>query len=84
MIVNISPIKKWTIENTCDALWSEKKEKKVWFRQVMKEGVVLEEVKRPARKTVNAYHTALLSIPELAGRVINPEAVKPGPKAGLT
>mmetsp|Transcript_21043 Transcript_21043/g.38043 ORF Transcript_21043/g.38043 Transcript_21043/m.38043 type:complete len:590 (-) Transcript_21043:138-1907(-) len=66
----------WGIENTCDAVWAQKREK------FSKEGLGLEEVKRPDKKTVNAYHTALLSIPEIAHKVIKPEIIKlkPGPK----
>ena len=74
--VNNSHIMSWTIKDTCDAVWAEKREKLLLSKEV-----VPEEVKRPAIKTVNAYHTALLSIPELAGRVVKPEVAKPGPKA---
>mmetsp|Transcript_23311 Transcript_23311/g.50499 ORF Transcript_23311/g.50499 Transcript_23311/m.50499 type:complete len:210 (+) Transcript_23311:284-913(+) len=73
--VNDSHIMMWTIEDTCDAVWMEKREKLSLSKEV-----VPEEVKRPAIKTVNAYHTALLSIPELVGKVAKPEAAKPGPK----
>jgi hypothetical protein len=65
----------WTIDDTLDVVWAKKKEK-----LAAKAGA--EGVKCPDRKTVNAYHTALLSIPEIAHKVIKPDVVKlkPGPK----
>lgn len=62
----------WTFDDTCNAVWAVKRQK------FSKGG--MEEVKRPDKKTVNGYHTALLSIPELAGKVVKPELAKPGPK----
>jgi len=66
----------WTIDNTFDIVWAEKREK------FSKKGTPLEQIKQPDKKTVNAYHTALLSIPEIAHKVVKPEIIrlKPGPK----
>ena len=61
----------WGIDQTRDALWAEKKGKR---------GSLDQGVKQPDRKTVNAYHTALLSIPEVAHKIVKSEAHKPGPK----
>lgn len=65
----------WTIDDTLDVVWAKKTEK-----FAAKAGA--EGVKCPDKKTVTAYHTALLSIPEVAPKVIKPEIVKlkPGPK----
>ena len=65
----------WTFEDTCNAVWERKRKK--FFKEGQED-----DVKRPDKKTVNGYHTALLSIPELANRVVKPEFVhmKPGPK----
>jgi len=51
----------WTIDKTRDAVWAEKK---------LKEGS--NAAKKPDVKTVNAYHSALLSIPEVADKVVKP------------
>jgi len=66
----------WTINDTRNAVWAKKTEK--FAARMGAEGV-----KCPDKKTVNAYHTALLSIPEVAHKVIKPEIVnlKPGPKS---
>lgn len=61
----------WTIDNTRDVIWTEKR---------VKEG---DDAKRPDAKTVHAYHTALLSIPELSCKVLKPEPIKPGPRQVL-
>merc|ERR1711957_696182 len=50
----------WTIDDTLGVVWAKKKEK---LSKAGKEGV-----KCPDKKTVDAYHTALLSIPEIAHR----------------
>lgn len=76
----------WAIENTLDVVWAKKREKAgLWAKKKEKAGqggVGTEGVKCPDKKTVNAYHTALLSIPEIAHKVIKPEIIKlkPGPK----
>ena len=56
----------WTIENTREAIWQAKR---------AKEGTD-KDVKGPDVKTINAYHTALLSMPELNGKVRKPESIK--------
>jgi len=56
----------WAIENTREAIWQAKR---------VKEGDD-KDVKGPDVKTVNAYHTALLSMPELNGKVRKPEPIK--------
>lgn len=71
-----SQIRNWTIQDTGNAVWTAKK-----GQMVLSKKVAPEEVDRPSTKTVNAYHTALLSMPDLAGRVVKPEPVKPGSKA---
>ena len=47
----------WGIENTCDAVWAQKREK------FSKEGLGLEEVKRPDKKvrtTTQLWHDCIL------------------------
>ena len=56
----------WSIENTREAIWQAKR---------VKEGAD-KDVKGPDVKTVNAYHTALLSMPELSGKVKKPIPIK--------
>ena len=56
----------WTIDNTREAIWQAKR---------VKEGTD-KDVKGPDVKTVNAYHTALLSMPELNGKVKKPIPIK--------
>ena len=51
----------WTIDKTRDAVWAEKK---------LKDGS--NAAKKPDVKTINAYHSALLSIPEVADKVVKP------------
>ena len=71
----------WTFEDTANVIWAEKR-KKFGTKDGDNGEQVQVDVKRPDKKTVNGYHTALLSIAELAGRVIKPEFIpmKPGPK----
>ena len=69
----------WRIENTCEILWENKK--KISSRTSISRNP--DDVKQPDKKTVNAYHTALLSIPTIAHKVVKPVVVKlkPGPKS---
>ncbi|KAL9183109.1 hypothetical protein ACHAXT_004896 [Thalassiosira profunda] len=70
----------WTLDDTRQAVYDAKiaKGQNPW-RKNQKDP---EEVKAPNQKTVNVYHTALLSVPEVASKVVKPihVRIKPGPK----
>lgn len=83
--VEESPLPQWNIDNTRDVLWEEKRKKQLsknnnigYYGNPMS----AEEVKEPLACTVSVYHTALMSTPSIAHKVVKPIYVKlkSGPK----